>query len=326
MNVVLQTKNLHKTYDRKVKALEGVELEIKEGEVFGILGPNGAGKTTLIKIMVGILKADQGEIFLNSRKINGTNELKGIIGYAPQELVFYPFLTVLENMRLFATLYRVERATERIDELLELFHLKELSNRIAEKMSGGQKRRLNIALSLLHSPKILFLDEPSAGMDPQSRNVLWESVKQLQEHNDVTIILTTHLMEVADRLSDRIAIIDHGKVLTVDTPEALKTKYAGIGTLKIQFAKKLPAKAHKEIMDKLQDRYGQIAASDNAISIKAKEGFKAISEIMKIFQELSVDSYVTDVQLRQGTLEDVFLQLTGKELRENNVNGGGDQE
>ncbi|MHA1874148.1 MAG: ABC transporter ATP-binding protein, partial [Candidatus Heimdallarchaeaceae archaeon] len=174
MTVTLQTRNLHKTYDKEVKAVQGIDLEIKKGEVFGLLGPNGAGKTTLIKMLVGILKPDKGEILFNGIKLNGTTELKGMIGYAPQELVFYPFLTVLENMQLYASLYSIKNTRKRIDEILELFQLTELSKRQAEKMSGGQKRRLNIALSLLHSPQILFLDEPSSGMDPQSRNVLWE--------------------------------------------------------------------------------------------------------------------------------------------------------
>ncbi|MHA1867379.1 MAG: ABC transporter ATP-binding protein, partial [Candidatus Heimdallarchaeaceae archaeon] len=239
MTVTLQTRNLHKTYDKEVKAVQGIDLEIKKGEVFGLLGPNGAGKTTLIKMLVGILKPDKGEILFNGIKLNGTTELKGMIGYAPQELVFYPFLTVLENMQLYASLYSIKNTRKRIDEILELFQLTELSKRQAEKMSGGQKRRLNIALSLLHSPQILFLDEPSSGMDPQSRNVLWESVEQLKEKEGVTILLSTHLMEVADKLSDRVAIIDHGKVLTVGTPDELKSKHASIETVEIQFAKNI---------------------------------------------------------------------------------------
>ena len=325
MTVTLQTRNLHKTYDKEVKAVQGIDLEIKKGEVFGLLGPNGAGKTTLIKMLVGILKPDKGEILFNGIKLNGTTELKGMIGYAPQELVFYPFLTVLENMQLYASLYSIKNTRKRIDEILELFQLTELSKRQAEKMSGGQKRRLNIALSLLHSPQILFLDEPSSSMDPQSRNVLWESVEQLKEKEGVTILLSTHLMEVADKLSDRVAIIDHGKVLTVGTPDELKSKYAAIETVEIQFTKNISPSIHKKITLQLKDKYKQFSTANDRFFIKTKNGLKAISDIMKTIESLAVLSYLQDIQLRLGTLEDVFLNLTGKELRENNFSFGGDR-
>ena len=146
MTVTLQTRNLHKTYDKEVKAVQGIDLEIKKGEVFGLLGPNGAGKTTLIKMLVGILKPDKGEILFNGIKLNGTTELKGMIGYAPQELVFYPFLTVLENMQLYASLYSIKNTRKRIDEILELFQLTELSKRQAEKIVDLSIRDGNISI------------------------------------------------------------------------------------------------------------------------------------------------------------------------------------
>lgn len=317
MSVVLQTKQLVKTYDKKVKAVQGINLELYKGEVLGLLGPNGAGKTTYIKMLVGILKPNSGEILINGKKLNGKlSELKGLIGYTPQELVFYPFLNCLENMRLFASLYNVPKAEERIYGLMELFQLLDLSDRRAENMSGGQKRRLNIALSLLHSPKILFLDEPSAGMDPQSRNVLWESIDNLVQNEGVTIILTTHLMEVADRLSDRIAIIDHGKVLTIGTPDELKNRYKTGETIELQFSKNIEKKHEDKLLAKLRVKYPKLTTENERHYIKTSSGVSDITKVMGILEKSNAVTYLQDIQLRLGTLEDVFLHLTGKQLRE----------
>jgi len=316
MSVVLQTEKLEKAFDKNIKAVQGISLELYKGEVLGLLGPNGAGKTTFVKMLVGILKPDNGEISINRKPLNGDKSLKGLIGYAPQELVFYPFLTCLENMELYASLYKVPKAHERIYNLMELFQLLELSDRRAEKMSGGQKRRLNVAISLLHSPKILFLDEPSAGMDPQSRNVLWESIDNLVEKEGITIILTTHLMEVADRLSDRIAIIDHGKVLTIGSPDELKAKYNSGETIEMQFSKSIDKTLYQSLKAKLKAQFSQFSEENDRIYIKTTNGISDIAEVMDVIEEYESISYLQDIQLRLGTLEDVFLHLTGKKLRE----------
>ncbi len=325
MSVVLQTRNLEKIYDKTVRAVQGIDLDLYKGEVLGLLGPNGAGKSTFIKMLVGILKPNEGEISFNQVLTKNEKKLAGLLGYAPQELVFYTFLTVLENMKLYASLYKVPNVSERIFDLMELFQLSELSDRRAEKMSGGQKRRLNVAISLLHSPKILILDEPSAGMDPQSRNVLWESIDKLVEQEGITVILATHLMEVADRLCDRVAIIDNGTILTIGTPDELKIDNKSDEIIEIQFSKRIEKVAYTTVVDSLTTGFPQLSFENDRIFIKTTNGVSDIGKVMDIIEEQKSISYLQDIQLRIGTLDDVFLKLTGRKLREgdngNNTQG-----
>ena len=220
---VIETQNLTKKYNSFL-VVDGLNLRIKRGEVFGFLGPNGAGKTTSIKMMVGLLKPTEGGVLIEGEEIESVE--KGKIGVCPQDLVIWGGLTCEENIALIGDMYEVPRNVlkERIKQLLHDLILSDKTKTLASQLSGGMKRRLNLAMALIHDPEIVVLDEPSAGLDPQSRLVLWEYIHSLSKEKGKTIILTTHLMEEADRLSDRIAIMDHGKLLVLDTPESLKKK------------------------------------------------------------------------------------------------------
>src|SRR5665647_2673272 len=205
-----------------VTIVDDLNLEIKHGEVFGFLGPNGAGKTTSIKMMTGLLQPTSGRVLFNGAELGSMQKKK--IGVCPQELVLWEALTCRENLTFMGNMYGVEkRALEnRVNELLDYLSLTDKADQPASKLSGGMKRRLNVALSVVHHPEIVFLDEPSAGLDPQTRQLLWDFIRALRDKEDKTVILTTHVMEEADALSDRVAIIDHGKLLLLDTPDAMK--------------------------------------------------------------------------------------------------------
>ena len=318
--IMLETKDLEKIYDGKVHAVCGVSFDLFDGEVLGLLGPNGAGKTTIISILLGIINRTKGKYSILGKQIDDFKTIRDLIGYAPQELVFYDFLTVQENAKLFADCYDLENKKARIEELFELFHLTELKKRRAGKLSGGQKRRLNLVLGMLHSPKILFLDEPSAGMDPQSRNILWESVERLSKEEGIAIILTTHLMEVADKLCDRILIIDFGKIIASGTPDELKSTFGAEEVIELQMAENLESKTSESFIEKLAEDFSKVTFLENTIKIFTKKGASLIPEVVEIASKLGITDFIESLQLRGSTLEDVFIGLTGKTLRE----GGGD--
>ena len=224
MEGVIKVSNLQK-YFGEVKAVDGLDFEIYRNEIFGLLGPNGAGKTTTISMICGLLEPSGGSITF----ANGEDR-KSLIGYCPQENIFYPKLTCLEQMVFIGRMYGLSSRSlkDRADELLDLLGLKDKQHVLASNLSGGMKRRLNICLALVHNPEILILDEPETGLDPQSRILVREFIKSFG--NEQTILLTTHNMDEADRLSSRVAIIDHGKLLLLDTPQNLK-KTVGEGDI-----------------------------------------------------------------------------------------------
>ena len=216
---IIELKNLMKKYGDKT-VVNNLSLEIYKGELFGFLGPNGAGKSTSINMMVGLIEPDGGEIIFNGSDKSFT---KADIGICPQDIVLWDQLTCYENLYLMGKMYEVPKkiVKERIDKILKQLQLEDKKDELISNLSGGMKRRMNIAMATIHNPAILVLDEPSEGLDPQTRRVLWEYIKY-QKEMDNTVILTTHLMDEADKLSDRVAIIDHGKLLKLDTPEKLK--------------------------------------------------------------------------------------------------------
>ncbi|MCG3223891.1 MAG: ABC transporter ATP-binding protein, partial [Candidatus Heimdallarchaeota archaeon] len=277
--IVVDTKNLEKIYDGKVHAVRGVNFELFDGEVLGFLGPNGAGKTTTISILLGIIQKTKGDFSIYGKGINDFKTIRELIGYTPQELVFYNFLTVQENAELFADCYQIQNKKARINELFDLFQLTELKKRRAEKLSGGQKRRLNLVLGMLHSPKILFLDEPSAGMDPQSRHILWENIERLSKKEGISIMLTTHLMEVADRLCDRILIIDYGKIIAQGTPDELKATYGAEELIELIMDESLDSKINDSFITDLRKEFSKITFHDNKIKIFTKNGASLIPDV-----------------------------------------------
>lgn len=217
---------LTKKYN-EVTALDELSIQVKTGELFGLLGPNGSGKTTTINVLCGLLKPTSGSASVGGFDVDGhSSEIKGMIGVVPQDTPIVPYFNGFENVMLFGDLYTVpkQQLKENAHELLDKMGLLEDANRRAGQYSGGMKRRISLAMGLVHNPKIAFLDEPTVGMDPQSRRAVWDFIRQLKNQNK-TIVLTTQYMEEAEELCDRIAIIDHGKLIALGTPKQLKEKY-----------------------------------------------------------------------------------------------------
>jgi ABC-2 type transport system ATP-binding protein len=319
MQSVIVAQNLKKVYGNGVEAVKSLSLSINKGEVFGFLGPNGAGKSSSINMFTGIIRPTSGLLKILDIEIgNNNNRLNDLIGYVPQNLVFYDHLTVEENLRLFAKAYSIQNIENKITELLTLLKIDDLRKRRSENMSGGQKRRLNLAIGLLHTPKILFLDEPSAGMDPQSRNILWEIIEKLANQNGMTIILTTHLMETADRLSDRIAIIDDGIVQVVDTPRNLKQLYGQGDVIELSIVDTLEKNRFDDLCEKLKSKFGaqSLRISTSNISISTVNGVTILAEVMELVDLTIGKSNLNNISIRENSLEDVFIQITGRALRE----------
>ena len=311
-NVIIEARDLNKSFG-EFKAVENLNLKINRGEVFGFLGPNGAGKTTSINMMVGLLSPTSGHVFIDGKEVKQIE--KGIIGICPQELVLWDYLTCRESLMLMGNLYEVpkDKLKKRVDKLLDELFLTEKANSVVSQLSGGMKRRLNLALALVHEPDIVVLDEPSEGLDPQSRRVLWNYIRSIRDNEGKTVILTTHLMDEADRLSDRIAIIDHGKLLQLDTPSNLK-KETGEGDV-IEMKISNPEKNHEIItaVKKLED-VESVLEVNGQINIRAMD---AVGKLPLIMEEIETQGVrVLDLSVRQNTLEDVFIDLTGTGLRE----------
>ena len=309
---VLKTQSLTKKYD-DLLAVDNLNLEIKEGEVFGFLGPNGAGKTSAIKMMVGLLKPTGGRVLFNGEEIGSTE--KGIIGVCPQELVLWESLTCEENLTFMGNMYGIPKSIlkEKVNTLLEALALSDKAKDEASKLSGGMKRRLNVALSLVHDPMIVFLDEPSAGLDPQSRLLLWDFIRSLRDKEGKTIVLTTHIMEEADALSNRIAIIDHGKLLLLDTPENLKKTIGRGDIVEIQLAN---AMVNKQVITLIKSLDGieEVKELRGKVTIRALNAASKLPQMIDLIE--SANGNVLDISIRGNTLEDVFIYLTGRDLRE----------
>lgn len=295
------------------QAVDKLNLKIKKGEVFGFLGPNGAGKTTSINMMVGLLRPTSGQVLINGQDLEDVK--KGIIGICPQELVLWDFLTCKESLMLMGDMYEVPRdeLKLRVEKLLDDLFLQDKANTVVNQLSGGMKRRLNLAMAVVHQPEIVVLDEPSEGLDPQSRRVLWNYIRHLRDEEGKTVILTTHLMDEADRLSDRIAIIDHGKLLRLDTPSNLK-KEIGEGDV-VEMKLSDPAK-NEEVVDilALMDGVHSVVKVEDALNVRALDAVGKLPQIIDTVETTGV--HVLDLSVRQNTLEDVFIDLTGTGLRE----------
>jgi ABC-2 type transport system ATP-binding protein len=309
---IIETKNITKEFNG-FKAVDGLNLKVEKGEVLGFLGPNGAGKTTSIKMMVGLLKPTSGKVMINGQDLARFD--KASIGVCPQELVLWDNLTCKESLKLMGDMYEVPKdlLKERVTVLLEDLILTDKSDALVKNLSGGMKRRLNLAMALVHQPDVVVLDEPSEGLDPQSRRVLWKYISSLRDDEGKTVILTTHLMDEADRLSDRVAIIDHGKLLRLDTPDNLKKEIGEGDVVELTLD---DIKMNQEVAGILsQDgQFLSVNEVDGKINLRR---FNALSKIPSIMELLDKkDIRVADMSMRQNTLEDVFIELTGTKLRE----------
>lgn len=309
---IIETQDITREFDG-LKAVDGLSLQIKKGEVFGFLGPNGAGKTTSINMMVGLLKPTSGRVIIDGQDMEKFD--KASIGVCPQELVLWENLTCQESLKLIGDMYEVPKDVlkERINRLLEDLILTDKANTLVKNLSGGMKRRLNLALAVVHKPEIVVLDEPSEGLDPQSRRVLWNYITSLRDEEGKTVILTTHLMDEADRLSDRVAIIDHGKLLKLDTPQNLKKEIGGGDVVEITLS---DVEMNDKIIRKLEKMENILSVMDvdGKINLRALNAVGKLPQIMDGIDETG--AHMADLSVRQNTLEDVFIDLTGTRLRE----------
>jgi len=312
MDFMIEAKDLTKRYG-DLMAVDGLSIGIKKGEVFGFLGPNGAGKTTSIKMMVGLLKPTSGKVYINGTDVQKVE--KGTIGICPQELMLWEYLTCKESLNLMADMYEVPKKVRdlRVKKLLNDLFLVDKADTIVSKLSGGMKRRLNLALAVVHEPEVVVLDEPSEGLDPQSRRVLWNYIRAMRDKEGKTVILTTHIMDEADQLSDRIAIVDHGKLIRLDTPENLKKE---IGEGDVVDMKISDTSRNNDLIKELANEKDVISVVEvnGRINIRALNAVAKLPMMMQTVERLNVQ--VADISVRQNTLEDVFIDLTGTGLRE----------
>lgn len=313
-DVVIRIHNLIK-YFKDIKALDGLTLEVRKGEVFGFLGPNGAGKTTSINIICGLLKADDGEVLINGRKISDTDRknIRSKIGVCPQNIIIWPKLTCYEQLVFMARMYDVPGniARRRADDLLTRLELQEKRNRLAHTLSGGMQRRLNILLALVHDPELIIFDEPEAGLDPQSRLLVRDFI--IHTARDKTVIFTTHNMDEADRISDRIAIIDRGKLLKLDTTENLKKSIGEGDILELTIQIKDEAGLQNAI-GRIKQKEINILRAEDKLTIQSRNMIEKIPLIYKILEDENIQ--VSEMNMRENTLEDVFIHLTGRTLRQ----------
>jgi ABC-2 type transport system ATP-binding protein len=308
-HTALNIQNLTRCYG-DFKAVDDVSFTIYKNEIFGLLGPNGAGKTTTINMICGLLPLTEGSIHFNNQ--NGKDP-KSVIGYCPQENIFYPKLTCLEQIVFIGQLYNIPitKVRSRAKELLELMGLTAKANVRASKLSGGMKRRLNICLALIHDPEILILDEPEAGLDPQSRILVRDFIKTMREKK--TVILTTHNMDEADRLADRVAIIDHGKLLMLDTPSNLK-KTVGEGDMLELVIENRDQDSINQFVKEVSNLSMNVKISDESVLIKHSNVIENLPVIKNIAETNGL--IIAEIKLRETTLEDVFIHLTGRKLRQ----------
>jgi ABC-2 type transport system ATP-binding protein len=308
-------KDLVKTFE-EVEAVKGINLEIEEGELFGLLGPNGAGKTTTISMLCTILKPTSGSARVWGYDVAQDPEnVRKSIGIVFQDPSLDDNLTGRENLDFHARLFQVpkEDRSERINEMLDLVELKDKANTVVKKYSGGMKRRLEIARGLLHEPKVLFLDEPTLGLDPQTRRHIWDYIEKLNDESKITMILTTHYMDEADHLCDRIAIIDHGAIVAQESPTGLKHSIGGdVVTMKI-------TPDNGKFIEKVEplDFVRSVQNVDGSIRLSVDKGETAIPILMDLARQEGVQ--VPSVTLKEPTLEDVFIKYTGREIRPEEV-------
>ena len=307
---ILQIKKVTKEYDNNV-AVDGIDLTINQGEIFGILGPNGAGKSTLIGMICGLIKRTSGEIIYEEKETK-TRKFKENIGIVPQDFALYWDLTAEENIEFFCSLYGFRGADlkRRVNKVLDFVGLTDVRKKRASEFSGGMKRRLNIGCAIAHSPKLIIMDEPTVGIDPQSRNHILKSVLKLRDEG-ATVIYTSHYMQEVDDICDRIAIVDKGNVIAEGTSEELKNLIGDKRVFNITVKEKID-----NFEDKLLEITGieKVAYSENQYKISTIKNANLLTKIIET--TLSLGGEIINVENSEPTLENVFLALTGKKLRD----------
>ncbi|WP_238917813.1 ABC transporter ATP-binding protein [Clostridium sp. YIM B02555] len=307
---MLEIKKLYKDYGNHI-AVDGIDLKIEKGQIYGILGPNGAGKSTTIGMICGLIKKTSGEI-IYEEETNKIRKWKENIGIVPQDFAVYWDLTAEDNISFFCSLYgfKGEELIKRTNRTLDFVGLTEVKNKKASEFSGGMKRRLNIGCAIAHSPKLIIMDEPTVGIDPQSRNHILESVKRLREEG-ATIIYTSHYMQEVDDICDRIAVIDNGHIIAEGTSEELKELIQNKNNLIISVAKRIDG-----LEEKLKEITGveKVIFLDNEYKISTLKSSNLITSIVAAISENGGD--IKNIINEEPSLETVFLALTGKNLRE----------
>jgi len=305
----IEVEGLVREYKKGPRAVDGIDISVAPGEIYGFLGPNGAGKSTTVHVLTTLLPPTTGTARVGGYDVvKHGPKVRGLIGVALQEAALDPLLTGRDHLRLQATLQgvRKDQRAARADELLRRVGLADAADRKVAGYSGGMKRRLDLALALVHSPRVLFLDEPTTGLDPQSRTALWEEVSLLRREDGVTVFLTTQYLEEADVLADRVGIIDQGKIVAEGTPADLK---AEIGRPSVH-AIPLREDDRPRIAEFLA-RFGEPLASSRDVAVRLREGL-GLTDIVRAVDQNGVD--VADLELRAPTLDDVFLAKTGRTL------------
>ena len=307
----IEVEGLVRVFGDDIRAVDGVDLSVAPGEIYGFLGPNGAGKSTMVLMLVTLLPPTSGYATVAGFNVAKQGpQVRGQIGAALQESALDDFLTGTEHMDLQGGLHGLSKNERRTRgaELMERVGLSDAAGRKVGGYSGGMKRRLDLALALLHCPSVLFLDEPTTGLDPQSRSALWAEVERLSREDGVTVFLTTQYLEEADVLADRVGIIDHGKLVAEGTPTALK---AGIGQVSLEAT---PANPNdREKLAAALSRFGEpAAASPKSVAVRLAAGAEQLADVVRALDADGIE--VAELQLHQPSLDDVFLQQTGRSL------------
>jgi ABC-2 type transport system ATP-binding protein len=312
--MALEAEGLSKRFGALL-AVDGLSLSVREGEIFGFLGPNGAGKTTSISMMCGLLASDSGRTLIFGKPMAaGEAATRARVGVCPQSVVLWPRLTCLEQLVFMGEMYDVASrvAKPRAEKLLAELGLGEKRNALARTLSGGMQRRLSIGLALIHEPDIVVLDEPEAGLDPQSRVLVREYIATLAHERGKTIIFTTHNMDEAERIVDRVAVVDHGKLLELDTPAVLKTKVGGGDTLDVALGG-ASGRLSAEDQVKLKTAFPEGTVTETGLVLRERGIADRLAGLLETVRGLGLR--VDRISLRESTLEDVFIALTGRELR-----------
>jgi ABC-2 type transport system ATP-binding protein len=314
MTSVIETLKLTKSFNG-LTAVDKLDISVDSGEIFGLLGPNGAGKTTTISMLCTILKPTSG-----TAKVNGFDivkeamQVRRSIGIVFQDPSIDDRLTGRENLFMHANLYGVPASEQknRIDSVLKLVELEDRADDLMRTYSGGMRRRLELARGLIHYPKVLFLDEPTIGLDPQTRDHVWKYIRELKEAHDITVVLTTHYMDEADRLSDRIAIMDYGKIITLDTPSKLKETLEGDVVI-------IKANNPDAVLSLVTEKMGLTHTHivNGTVEVTVKNGKNMLPRIVDTATENKI--FIESISLREPNLEDVFLHYTGRTIREDNT-------
>jgi ABC-2 type transport system ATP-binding protein len=327
--MMLQAQNLKKSYRRAdgtdIQAVRGVSFEVAEGEIFSLLGPNGAGKTTTISMISGLVAPSVGDATIGGYSITqDALTAKSQLGVIPQEIALYPTLSARRNLAFFGQMYGLQGAelNKRIDEVLEFIDLTDRQNDRVDTFSGGMKRRVNIGVGLLHRPRLVFMDEPTVGIDPQNRRRILDTVFRLRDEYGMTVLYTTHLMEEAQELSDRVGIIDHGEIIAMGTQGELTQQVGEEDRLRIHTS---DSQVAEEVLEALRTSDANIThitfetltegeEETGLVTVLAKRGRKILPHVIGTLNDAQIT--ITSVEVREPDLEAVFLKLTGRALRD----------